>query len=94
VLVKLLVQHVIHDYISGQDILYEKGDIVDVLVVTPLMEGLDPVARDSISIEKERVFARWLDPQHTQMLDRPPIPRPLEENQPVPRIPGAGGPPR
>jgi hypothetical protein len=85
-LVKLLRQHVI------ADALHYPNEILDVTSVTPFMEGLDPTARAAIRAEKIRVFGRWLDPQHTRLLDDPPIERPLEENQPVPRIPGAGPP--
>jgi hypothetical protein len=85
-LVKLLRQHII------DGVLRERDEVVDVFVVTPFMEGLDPTARAAIRQENIRVFGRWLDPQHTLLLDDPPIPRPLEENQPVERIPGVGPP--
>lgn len=85
-LVKLLRQHVINDTLHYPD------EILDVTSVTPFMEGLDPDARTAIRTEKIRVFGRWLDPQHTRLLDDPPIERPIEENQPVPRIPGEGPP--
>jgi hypothetical protein len=86
VLVKLLKQHVI------DGVLHERDEVLDVNVVTPFMEGLDPVARDSIETEKRRVWGRWLDPQRTRLLDNPPIPRPDGEEQPVPHVPSQGPP--
>jgi hypothetical protein len=80
--VRLLRQHVINDR------LYEPDSIVDVFSATPYMEGLDETARAVIKQEKIRVFGRWVgDPRNPHLLDDPPIERPLEENQPVPRIP-------
>jgi hypothetical protein len=83
-IVKLLRQHIIDNTLRYPD------EILDVSSVTPFMEGLDPAAREAIKKEKVRVFGRWLDFAHTQLLDDPPIERPLEENQPVPKIPGVG----
>lgn len=81
-LVKLLRQHVI------DDVLREPDEILDVWIVTPFMEGLDPTARAAIRQEKIRVFGRYVSPG--VLLDDPPIERPLEENQPVRRIPAVG----
>lgn len=82
-MVKLLRQHVINDT------LYEADAILDVFSVTPFMEGLDSTARAVIRQEKIRVWGRWVrDETGVHLLDDPPIPRPIEEAQPVPRIPG------
>lgn len=80
-MVKLLRQHVINDT------LFEPNTVLDVTRVTPYMEGLDPQAREAIYQENVRVYGRWIS--RTQLLDNPPIPRPIEENQPVPRIPAS-----
>jgi hypothetical protein len=84
--VKLLRQHMI------DDALREPNEILEVSVVTPYMEGLDPEARKAIYDEKVRVFGRWVYDEHNvqYLLDDPPIERPIEENQPVRRIPGVG----
>jgi hypothetical protein len=80
--VKLLRQHIIADTERLAD------EIIDVSVVTPFMEGLDPEAREEIRQEKIRVWGRWIrDETGVHLLDDPPIPRPIEEAQPVPRIP-------
>jgi hypothetical protein len=85
-MVKLLRQHVINDT------LYEADTILDVFSVTPFMEGLDATARAVINQEKIRVWGRWVqDETGIHLLDDPPIPRPIEENQPVPRIPATWG---
>jgi hypothetical protein len=85
-MVKLLRQHVINDT------LYEADTILDVFSVTPFMEGLDPTARAVIKQEMIRVYGRWIRDENgvVRLLDDPPIPRPIEENLPVPRIPATG----
>jgi hypothetical protein len=85
-MVKLLRQHVINDT------LYEADTILDVFSVTPFMEGLDSTARAVIKQEMIRVYGRWIRDENgvVRLLDDPPIPRPIEENMPVPRIPATG----
>jgi hypothetical protein len=81
--VKLLRQHIIADTERLAD------EIIDVSIVTPFMEGLDPEAREAIRQEKIRVWGRWIRDEAgiVRLLDDPPIPRPIEEAQPVPHIP-------
>jgi len=77
--VKLLSPHVI------DNTLYLKDHVLDISIVTPLMEGLDLEARAAIDLEKVRVFGvyagRW---PHLRLVDDPPIVRPLDNNRPVP----------
>jgi hypothetical protein len=82
-IVKLLRPHIINNSQHNVD------EILDVSVVTPFMEGLDPEAREAIRQEKIRVWGRWIRDETgvVRLLDDPPIPRPIEEAQPVPRIP-------
>jgi hypothetical protein len=81
-IVKLLRPHIINNSQHNVD------EILAVSVVTPFMEGLDPEAREAIRQEKIRVWGRWIrDETGVHLLDDPPIPRPIEEAQPVPRIP-------
>lgn len=82
-IVKLLRPHIINNSQHNVD------EILDVSVVTPFMEGLDPEAREAIRLEKIRVWGRWIRDETgvVRLLDDPPIPRPIEEAQPVPRIP-------
>jgi hypothetical protein len=80
-LVRLLAQHAI------DGVLHEKNAILDVTRVTPLMEPLDEEASVAIASENIRVFARYEGtphgyPFHGPILDSPPIPRPLDNNQP------------
>ena len=87
-LVKLRAPHVIGDVVR------RRGEVVDVRVVTPLMEGLDAAAVEAIREEKVRVFGRWVNPfnHYMGLIDDPPIDRPLEECQPVEAVPAAGPP--
>ncbi len=89
--VKLLRQHVINGTLYEKDVEIE---LQSNRQVTPFMEPLDDEALVSIRNEIIRVYGRWIDPQHTILLDDPPIPRPDGEEQPVPHIPGTGGPTR
>jgi hypothetical protein len=82
--VRLLAPHIIRDE------QLEKGAEVEIpsTGVTPLMEGLDPEAIAAVAAARLKVWGRHpgtpygLPPQGPP-LDSPPIPRPLEENQPV-----------
>jgi hypothetical protein len=57
--------------------------------VTPEMEGLDSEGREAVRQAHIQVFGRCPWPyglypiNEAQLLDNPPIPRPLVENQPV-----------
>ena len=83
--VRLLAPHVIADR------WYPRGAVVDTPAdyePTPLMEGLDAEAVEYITHVQLRVWGRYpwpygLYPPMGAPLDNPPIPRPLEENQPV-----------
>jgi hypothetical protein len=77
-------------FINGR--VWPKKAILDVIVVTPLMRGLDSEAVSAIAAEKVRVFGRWIWDGHWYLLDDPPIERPLTDPQPVPAIGGQGGP--
>jgi hypothetical protein len=79
--VKLLAQHII------DGTLQEKGTIIDVTSVTPLMEALDEEAKAALEAESLRVYARYAYTPHGwpplgPMIDSPPIPRPIDNNQP------------
>lgn len=82
---KLLEPHVIADR------RYDKGAVVEPppgYEVTPMMEGLDDEARAAIDYARLKVWGRFpwpygFYPPSGVPLDDPPIPRPLEENQPV-----------
>ena len=75
---------------------WEAGEIVDVELVSPLMEGLDNESIYKIYDEKRRVFGRpmW-DPEALEwyLLDDPPIEHAFL-NPPVLPLPGTGGPGR
>lgn len=83
--VRLLAPHIIRD-----EWMPAKTE-VDILPsgVTPLMEGLDEEAIESIKKENLRVYGRYentppgWEPPLGPIVDDPPIKRPLEENQPV-----------
>ena len=82
--VRLLADHVIHDELKL------KGSVVEIPPdgATPLMEGLDDQAKAAIEYIKIKVWGRFPNtpyglPTRGEPLDTPPIPRPLEENQPV-----------
>ena len=82
--VRLLADHVIHDELKT------KGSVVEISPegVTPLMEGLDEQAVAEIKKIQLKVWGRFPGtpygfPTYGDPLDSPPIPRPLEENQPV-----------
>ncbi len=82
--VRLLAAHIIRDEQM------EKGTEVEISPagVTPLMEGLDPEAVAAIAAEQMRVWGRHPGvpyglPTSSPPLDSPPIPRPLDDNQPV-----------
>jgi hypothetical protein len=88
---KLLQAHVIND------VLREKGEIVETATATPLMEGLDDDARAAVSAAKQKVFGRYPWPYGlyppgaygAPPLDASPIDRPLDDNQPVYHFVGA-----
>jgi hypothetical protein len=84
-MVKLLAPHVFNDR------LYLRDTVLNVTIVTPLMEPLDEAARAAIAAEKNRVYGRYIHPG--VLLDDPPIERPLTDPQPVPAV-GGGGPGR
>lgn len=87
--VKLLAKHFINDREWPVD------TIMNVAVVTPLMEGLDSEAQVAIEQEKLRVYGRWVGRwPHLHLLDDPPIIRSLDNAQPVPPVGSSGGPPR
>ena len=81
--VRLLADHVIHDELKA------KGSVVEIPLdgATPLMEGLDDEAKAAIEQEKIRVWGRYPGVPHgyptsEPLLDSPPTPRPLDDNQP------------
>lgn len=85
-LVKLLATHALNDR------LYFKDEILNVTLVTPLMEGLDDEARAAIAAENVRVFGRWVGRwPNLHLLEDPPIIRTLDNAQPVPPV-GSEGP--
>jgi hypothetical protein len=83
--VRLLEPHIIADAWQA------KGTVLDLPAgypPTPLMEGLDPEAVPAIAYAHLKVFGRFpwpygLYPPSGPPLDDPPIPRPLDDNQPV-----------
>jgi hypothetical protein len=83
--VQLVEAHVINDRVC------EKGEILDLpsdFRVTPLMNPLDDEARQAVKAERLRVWGRYENTPHGwppqgPLIDDPPIPRPLTENQPV-----------
>jgi hypothetical protein len=82
--VRLLAPHIIREEYMV------KGLVVEILPagVTPLMEGLDDEAKAAVEAVRLRVWGRHPGtpyglPTTGDPLDTPPIPRPLEENQPV-----------
>lgn len=88
-LVKLLAPHYINDR------LYLADTVMQVSLVTPLMEGIDDEAREAIAAEKIRVYGRWIGQwPNLQLLDDPPIERSLDNAQPVAPIGASDGPPR
>ena len=85
---KLLAPHVIADR------LYPRGAIVDTppdYEPTPLMEGLDATATSYVEYAQQKAWGRYPWPYGLYPpgsfgippLDNPPIPRPLDDNQPV-----------
>jgi hypothetical protein len=84
-MVELLAPHVI----GGR--VWPTESIIEVVLVSPLMRGLDAEAVEAIRQEKIRVFGRWIWDGNWHLLDDPPIERPLTDNQPVPPV-GGGGP--
>lgn len=86
--VKLLAKHVINDQELPID------TILEVIKVSPLMEGLDAEAQEAIAAEKIRVYGRWIGRwPNLRLLDDPPIERSLENAQPVAPV-GVGKGPR
>jgi hypothetical protein len=87
---KLLEPHMItigpsNDAWRGRGTIIE---LSDGSAVTPLMEGLDPEAVEAVAYAHLKVFGRYswpygLYPPSGTPLDSPPIPRPLDDNQPV-----------
>jgi hypothetical protein len=82
---KLLEPHIIADAYRA------KGTVLDLpqgYAVTPLMEGLDDEARAAVDYAKLLAWGRFpwpygLYPPSGAPLDSPPIPRPIDDNQPV-----------
>jgi hypothetical protein len=84
-MVKLLAKHIIGDSVHYAD------EIINVSAVTPLMEGLDSEAAAAIAQLKVDIFGRWIWTGHEwQLLDDPPIERPIWDPQPEPPIPQEG----
>ena len=89
--VKLLDHHIIADAWQA------KGTVIDLPAgypATPLMEGLDDEAVAAIAAAHLKAFGRYpwpygLYPPSGAPLDDPPIPRPLDDNQPVWHFSGA-----
>jgi len=89
--VKLLDHHIIADAMRL------KGEILDLppgYAPTPLMEGLDDEAKAAVAYAHLKAFGRYpwpygLYPPSGVPLDNPPIPRPLDDNQPVWHFSGA-----
>lgn len=88
---KLLAYHVIDDELMapGRTIERPPG-----FVATVFMEGLDTEAEAAVEYAKLLAFGRYpwpygLYPPQGRPLDDPPIPRPLQENQPVYHFVGA-----
>lgn len=86
---RLLAPHVVADR------WYPAGAVLDPAPpgyeATPLMEGLDDEARDAVSAARLKAWGRYWWPYGlyppgyggADPLDDPPIPRPLDDNQPV-----------
>ena len=85
---KLLAPHIIADR------WYPRGAVVEPppgYVPTPMMEGMDDEARGMVAAVRLRAWGRYPWPYGlyppgyfgAQPLDNPPIPRPLDDNQPV-----------
>lgn len=82
---RLLAPHII------DDVWLDAGTIIERpsnYIATVLMQGLDPEAEAAVAYAKLVAFGRYpwpygLYPPHGTPLDDPPIPRPLQENQPV-----------
>jgi hypothetical protein len=82
---KLLAAHVIADVWQPRGAILE---LPEGYPPTPLMEGLDEEATAAIEYAKVKAFGRYpwpygLYPPRGVPLDNPPIPRPLDDNQPV-----------
>lgn len=86
--VRLLEPHVIEDR------WYPRGAVVDTPAgyqLTPRMEGLDDEAAAAVEYAKLKTWGRYWWPYGLfppgfggyPPLDSPPIPRPLDDNQPV-----------
>lgn len=92
--VRLLAPHIV-PIDPGNDRWCPVGTILDPVPpdyqLTPLMEPLDDEAKAMVDYMKLKVWGRYpwppglFPPGYMGMppLDNPPIPRPLEENQPV-----------
>jgi hypothetical protein len=82
---KLLEPHVIGDR------WLPRGAVVEDAVATPRMEGLDDEGREAVTYAQLKAWGRYSWPYGlyppgyggAQPLDSPPIPRPLDDNQPV-----------
>ena len=91
--VKLLAPHII-PVSPGNDCWRAAGAVVELppgYPLTPMMEGLDDEARMAVEHARLKVWGRYwwpyglYPPGYMGMLplDNPPIPRPLDDNQPV-----------
>lgn len=83
---KLLRQHIINGILYEPETILGDGGvpIPKGYMFTPYMEGLDAQGIEVVREAVLRAFGRVVD---GKLLDDPPIPRPLEENQPVPHWP-------
>jgi hypothetical protein len=89
--VRLLADHIISDAVRP------RGAVLDLPAgyqATPLMEGLDEEAKEAVRYAHLKAFGRYpwpygLYPPSGAPLDDPPIPRPLDDNQPVYHYSGA-----
>lgn len=89
---KLLRQHVINDVLYEPETILGDGgvDIPANYTFTPYMLGLDDEGIEAVRQANIRAFGRYIPFTHT-LIDDPPIPRPLDENQPVPHVPAPRG---
>lgn len=89
--IRLTKPHVIADTLLPADtILGDGGFPIPVgYQFTPYMEGLDEEGAAAVAKAVVRAYGRYPRYGPHVLIDDPPIPRTLEENQPVPHWPGS-----